>query len=399
MGSNLPSAARQFWHWMTCLPFGPAEVQRSNVRLHEIDGLRGWAALSVVVFHMFWETFGVLMPPIRNPVTGFFFDGGLALSIFFILSGEALSSAYFNGKGDLAVIKLGVKRYSRLTIPIIAMCVIVFILDRLHLVRCTEAGQIVQRTDWLGSWLTISPSIAHYIEYALFGVYGSVKSADAIDPFLWTMEYEMIGSFVVFGILMSFNYIKYAWMILISVAILLLVKKDISNISCFIFGISFAAMRASGVFARLHSYRQSLFFSYIVIFALACADGVANWTDIGRDHVAIFAIPMVFFVFSNVQLCNFFSNKISRALGTLAFPIYLVQFPIIISFTSGAIIYITKHGGLDYISIMGIGFSSIVLCLVSAYAFTPIESLTQFVGRLLVRFFVLDSPEQNISQA
>jgi len=64
--------------------------------------------------------FGQLIPALRNPVTGFFLDGKLAVSIFFVLSGEALSSAYFCGGGELAVVRLAVKRYSRLTVPIAA---------------------------------------------------------------------------------------------------------------------------------------------------------------------------------------------------------------------------------------------------------------------------------------
>ena len=95
-------------------------------RLALLDGVRGWCALSVVFFHVYWETFSAAVPAFRNPATGFFFDGHLAVCVFFVLSGEALSTAFFAGKGDAATVRLAIKRYPRLETPILAACLAMF---------------------------------------------------------------------------------------------------------------------------------------------------------------------------------------------------------------------------------------------------------------------------------
>ena len=45
-----------------------AQRRLPSGRLDLLDGVRGWSALSVVLFHVFWETFGALVPAFRNPI-------------------------------------------------------------------------------------------------------------------------------------------------------------------------------------------------------------------------------------------------------------------------------------------------------------------------------------------
>jgi peptidoglycan/LPS O-acetylase OafA/YrhL len=378
------------WRWMASQPFRPAERRGPSIRLHEIDGLRGWAALSVVVYHMFWATFGVLMPWICNPVTGFLLDGGLAVAVFFVLSGEALSSAYFNGKGDVAVIKLAVKRYPRLTIPIAATCAIVFILGKLGAVHNVAAAQLVHRPEWLGAFLQIPLTLKYYAKFALLGTYQSFEPPAAVDPFLWTMQYELIGSVVVFAVLLSFRYIKWPWVLLGIAALLLLIAPETSQISCFLFGIAFSCARMNGGFAALQKHPLAAPLSYGAIILLAAFDGYTQWKGILHARMALFAVPMVFAVFCNKGLCNFFANRVSRILGTLSFPIYLVQFPILMSFTSIAIVYAAGHGGLTPISTLTIATLSVLVCLLAAYLFTPVEAFTKLFGNRLTGALIAD---------
>src|SRR6202012_2354517 len=118
-------------------------------RLAELDGVRGWAALGVVCYHVFWETLYIRAPEMRNIVTGVLFDGGLAVSLFFVLSGEALSAPFFQGKGDAAIRALAIKRYTRLAIPVLASCALIWALSAAGCLFIDRAAAFAGREHWL----------------------------------------------------------------------------------------------------------------------------------------------------------------------------------------------------------------------------------------------------------
>ena len=80
-------------------------------RIHEIDGLRGSASLVVVTFHFTWETFGFIQPSITNGYVKFFLDGPLAVYIFFVLSGDALSTPFLHSRNMSIWQRAVAKRY------------------------------------------------------------------------------------------------------------------------------------------------------------------------------------------------------------------------------------------------------------------------------------------------
>jgi hypothetical protein len=74
------------WGWIATasaqLKDYPMEEEK-KVRLHYLDGVRGWAAFSVLIFHSTWELFGGAIPSFRTTWLGLFNDGKLAVLIFF----------------------------------------------------------------------------------------------------------------------------------------------------------------------------------------------------------------------------------------------------------------------------------------------------------------------------
>src|SRR4051812_23978215 len=79
-----------------------------ETRWSELDGVRGWAALSVMLFHVSWETFGIVEPAFRNILTASLLNGQLDVAIFFVLSGEALSASYWRDGNHRSVTKLAI---------------------------------------------------------------------------------------------------------------------------------------------------------------------------------------------------------------------------------------------------------------------------------------------------
>jgi peptidoglycan/LPS O-acetylase OafA/YrhL len=350
-------------------------------RVEELNGIRGWAALSVVVFHLTWETFGRLMPGLRNPVSGCFLDGQLAISIFFVLSGEALSSGYFSG-GEWAVVRVAVKRYSRLTVPIGVSCLVTYLLYKSELVYNLRAAQIVDRPDWMGTWLNPAPNIADAVKYALVRVYRQPTAAQALNPFLWTMHFEMLGSLLIFGTLLLFSKLRAPWLVIAAVFALTVGTWEFGFYACFLAGLVLAGLRAKGAFVNAQKSPLAAAASGCVIAIVAVLDGLSHWTDVGRIWTPLLSVILVAAIFCNRRICSMFTSRFSIWLGKISFPLYLVQFPIIISITSFAICYARRGGELTPPGMITIASVSLFACLGAAVVFEPVERLTRWVGNV-----------------
>ncbi|HEV7384184.1 MAG TPA: acyltransferase family protein, partial [Phenylobacterium sp.] len=225
---------------------------------------------------------------------------------------------------------------------------------------------------------------------ALLGVYGEVDPRAAVDPFLWTMRYEMAGSVLVFGVLLAFRRLPAPWMILLGLALALMSNAGTAYLACFLFGIAFAAARVNGVFAQIQAAPGSRLLSYGALAVLGSLDALANLSGYTPNPV-LFTVPILFAVSCNRGLCAALASRPSRFLGRLSFPIYLVQFPVLVAFTSGAIVYASAHGGLTTAGIWAIATLSLGLCLAAAVAFLPVEGLEKRVGDGLTRLLPVPS--------
>ncbi len=112
----------------------------------------------MVLFHLFYELFGELFPSFRSSWVYFGLNGGLAVTVFFVLSGDALSAGFLRGCRVRSIDRLVVKRYMRLALPILFSCVVSYLLMVLGLTFKTgprRSSFIV--TIWLGCVLTCLP--------------------------------------------------------------------------------------------------------------------------------------------------------------------------------------------------------------------------------------------------
>jgi peptidoglycan/LPS O-acetylase OafA/YrhL len=353
-------------------------------RLDVLDGLRGWCALCVVLFHVFWEIFGVLVPEFRNLVTGFLFDGQLAVCIFFVLSGEALSTGFFAGKGDAATIRLAIKRYPRLTTPILAACLVVFTLDRSGMVFSHGAAALVHRDQWMGGWLQFPLTFSYTLHYSIYDVFVSENFGRAVNPMLWTMRVELLGSFLVFAILLLWRQLSRPRTVLLGlfiVAMLAPTGSPANYLSCFFAGVAFADWRARGVIDALAA--RFAWAGPTAIGLAAAADGARHDLGFEQGKTAL-AIVLTLAVYATPPLAAFFSSRLSRALGRISFPLYLIQFPVLTSVTSWLIVQAGAGGSLSLSAVWAISLVSVAACMLAAIAFAPVETLAQWLGEALV---------------
>jgi peptidoglycan/LPS O-acetylase OafA/YrhL len=335
--------------------------------------MRGWAALSVLFFHVFWESFGATFPEFRSPIFNFIFHGKLAVYVFFILSGDALISPYLKSK-DIGIIQqTALKRYIRLTVPILLSCMLSYSVMQLNLNHNVEAARILHREDWLGMFMQFDASLPDLLSQSLYGVYFNFSKYDSYNPFLWTMSLEMLGSLMVFIFALQVNTLRKPALTAAAIAGLLVLAK--SYYALFFVGISFALLRSSGFFERLKASGVCVAASWLLIalvvyscFRSASIDSDGHRTNLLRS------IALVLAIHCNAWVIAALSSRLSRFLGRVSFPLYLVHFSILTSLTSYLVIRVSQDGQLDTAHALGIGLFTIAVCLLAADLFSRAET-------------------------
>lgn len=358
------------------------------VRLHEMDGLRGWAAVSVMLSHLLFGVFGNLHPPLLSPGVKPFFEpflgGTLDVALFFVLSGDALSAGYWARRSREGVVRLAVKRYFRLGVPIFASCLIGFGLLRAGLMFNGPAAEILNQQSWLGSFVRIPFSTFDLLEYSAFGVYFHHTATASLNPFLWPMQIEMLGSLLVFCYLFVENDIRLKLSFLIFM--LLVCLGGGSLLACFPFGVLCGYLRARGAFDWLRRQQGAQAISLLVA-AVALVGGTYSnrvWQGWFPPTI-IAACVIVSCLYTSTALRRFFSTPLSRWLGVISFPLYLVQFAVFASFTSGMVVLAEAHGALNVATIWLIIAASAAVCVLVAVLFQPLEVLAARIGEAACR--------------
>lgn len=343
-------------------------------RIHFLDGIRGWAALSVMLFHVTYEMFGALYPVYRSPLLVPFISGNLAVTIFFILSGQALSVSFMRNGRYQSLLKLAVKRYPRLAIPSFFSCLIVFILMSCGLVYNVQAADIVQRQDWLGSWLRFPPEVFHFLKSVFIETF-FWKGGDSYNKFLWTMLYEFVGSFLVFGTLLVYPFLKKPLRLLVPMALVLFFA--VPYLSCFVWGMISAHLYVQGHFERLKNVRWWRVVTYagipmilMTLAAIYLAFGIFNQWEI------VVGMAIMVMIQTNDVYRHAMESKLSQFMGRVSFPLYLVHFAVLVSLTSWLIVRAGADGTVTFTETFIIAGVSAIVSLVCAVMFLPVEKLT-----------------------
>lgn len=360
----------------------------SYPRNSEIDGIRGWAAFFVLVFHFYYETFNPIVPALKSNLFSFAFNGYLMVCIFFVLSGDALSMAFFYDRKVHTTTRLVISRYLRLTFPIFVSCLLIYLSMKLKIVHNIAASELVQRQDWLGAWVTFQPSLPGVIRFALGDVF--FKGTGSYNPFLWTMPIELLGSVLVFLNCFVLREIKPNLILKTLICEFLFFWVFSQYAALFVLGMALGYLRINGAFNKLRSGTFSIISMILFILMLFISPIYKNqllifFKLITHDHIHtdsfyfFIAGVIVFSIYSNSYLIAFFSTKLSQFLGKLSFPVYVLQFNILITYTSWLIIKFHNLGILQNWYFI-IPTSSIVVTFIAANYLNIIEK--KFMRRI-----------------
>ncbi|MEK3985231.1 acyltransferase [Paenibacillus sp. FSL K6-3166] len=356
-------------------------------KLKYLDGFRGLAALIVVLSHFIVAFYPALyngdinqvhtgnaveIVIAKNPIN-LLYNGNFAVCIFFILSGYVLSYKYFMTKNSEYLVSGAVKRYFRLLAPVIASVSIVFLLMKLSLFYNKEASSLSLSNWWLGIFWNFDTSYIDVAKNIFFGVF--FKYDDKYNTVLWTMTYELFGSFLVFGFLALFGRVKNRFLFYMIIIILLFNTYYLG----FILGMLLSDLKNNGYFDNriFKQFSLKIFFIGIGVLFGSYPTGTTvdnsvyrffeatNFTTIVIYHI-IGAFFIMVVLLNSTKLQYILSKPFFEFLGKISFSMYLLHVIIIGSFTSYMFIKLVNY--LSYSTSFIISFiASLPLMLIGSY--------------------------------
>jgi peptidoglycan/LPS O-acetylase OafA/YrhL len=338
-------------------------------RFFELEGLRGVAAIMVVVYHFMLIFYGFAVAGkfgpassqhmrfednlYGNPLSAIF-SGSFAVAIFFVLSGFVLSIGFFQTRKIQIIQDLAAKRYLRLMLPALVSVIICYLVMKLGLAH-VQAVVSITKSGWLDGVWNFPPHLLGALKGALFGIF--IDKGNIYNGVLWTMTTEFFGSFIVFGTLLLFAKSKYRW---ITYAILLLATFNTWYLG-FIIGMIFADLHSQKVIQQ--EKRKVLFILPLLVVAIylggypyAGVDGTAygifeplqrmNLLDIRMAAVTLGASVLIFTILWALQPGRLLRHRRVSILGKYTFSLYLIHIPVLYTLTTGVFIHLQRH--MDY---------------------------------------------------
>lgn len=355
---------------------------RDSQRVAFLDGLRGWAAVGVLLAHLLPCFLTRTTPLYDQPWLAFVTDGQFAVIVFFVLSGFALSTgALASGRREVLT-ALALRRYPRLVIPIAASCLLGYLLLRVGVMHNLEAAGPAGSANWLGTFYTFDPDFGSALRLAFYDVFFAYDQAQSYQPSLWTMETELLGSAIVLGFCAVFLPLRRRWIPLGVGAGLLFARFP--ELSPFLFGVALAAFYNHPIRERLEGRRITLALAVLASILVALYSTVRMDALTGPDWLthalapttrknALASTLLVLAVCASLPVRRVFDCRLSRYLGRISFPLYLTHIPVICSFSSFLFLTLTEQGITGNLRAHIVLAASLPVCWLVAHLFLPIE--------------------------
>lgn len=308
-------------------------------RLESLEGIRILACISVFLSHFRLAFFpNTELWTDSTPLRLFTSSGDIAVRILFAISGILISCRYFK-KGSYDVRQDMLKLYFRLAPTVLAAHLLVYVLMSCGLLFNAEAAALSGSQGFLAAFNNFAPSLSGCIKEALFTCYLTGESM-YIGP-LWIMVYGFLGSLLVLAIIglcrgdRKLRFIIYL--------IILYVFNSYYNY--FILGMIIGELYADGAMIRWFEARK--FIALILFLISFIGISMMDIDDANKIMRMLFAVYLAVFFLSALGSPiseKILGNKLMLFGGSLAYPFYVLHWPVIISFSSWLYIKLLSAG-------------------------------------------------------
>jgi peptidoglycan/LPS O-acetylase OafA/YrhL len=353
-----------------------------NQRVEGLEGMRGIAAFWVYTHHfllIFYPTFyfgeHTWINSILNP--------DLAVSWFFVHSGFVLAYKGNFLKGfdyQLSLLDHVSRRYLRLIPPVILSILFTYVLMKAGLQFNREYGQIVN-SSWLANYLNFEPNLADAIGQSFYGTYFYFKSSTTYNPCLWTIGYELIGSYLLFVMLSITGFKRKLLWMLLPLAFWIGPWKGMMT---FILG---------ALLSRIPAHKAHWIIILIcTVVGFALSDLVGPYKSYYR---AIGATLLMYALLQAPALRSILANRFFTFLGNISYSLYVLHFALLMSVTSYLGMRWQAHE--SFMKALAVYAITTTILLIISYGGwkwvdQPGINLARFVGKKAVRLFLRGKP-------
>lgn len=356
-------------------------------KINYLDGLRGIAAINVMIMHFFIllvpaiiysdrmpSHFGGLEQLFSSTPLGLIGAGNFSVCIFFVLSGYVLTYKYFRTKDKKIIISGAVRRYIRLFVPVFAAIILAFLLASTGVFHYYIETVMISGNNNYANYWTFTPDIVDAVKQAIWGSF--FAGEDTYNPVLWTMTIEFYGSMLVFAMALLFGVQRTRWTFYLAAAVLFF------NSYYFAFVIGMVLADTFNSKTSVFKTDNKIILSILLISGLFLGSypvgTVTNDSLYGFLNNGLFQTPkltyhilgagMIMYVLLNSRwLQNIFSSSVPVFLGKISYSLYLIHFLVISSFTCALFLFL--HSVFQY------GTAVFISCFLSVLLIIPLSYL------------------------
>jgi peptidoglycan/LPS O-acetylase OafA/YrhL len=367
----------------------PGGMMPPMQRIGYLDGLRGLAALQVVLLH-YVEAFA----PTAVPTLGFAVDGNVAVLLFFLLSGRVLTPAYARAP-DAVLSGLG-RRVIRLGLPLLAASAFALALEaalpdwRAEAAALAGSDFLARQQVSLAAWqalaeLTGLSMLTGYDHTTLIGPLAGTAPALFASANLpaWSLHLELLGSALVLVLVWARSRSELLHLVLVSAGLALIggnalvlfilghaaallepwppFRRLLARRAAWALG---ALLLALGIFLAEHSRVPGVYLTERV----AMAASKLHRYDWFAWHKEVAAVLIFFGVMLVPPVQALLRMRLPVWLGQVSFGLYLLHWPVMI--TLGSLVFLSAQPlGADLPALLAVA-AGLAVTLPLAVAFT-----------------------------
>lgn len=370
----------------------PPSPAGTSGKVGALEGLRGAASFCVVLHHLACALFPALIFGAQaatdhgwdrwlhdQPLLGVPFQGNFMVCTFFVLSGYVLGYKYIH-TGDRSYLWSGLaRRYPRLMIPAVASCVLAWAVLSLGLFGNVRAARITGSSMWLATWWTYPANLLRAVHEGAVSAF--TDGPVAYNSALWTMWNELLGSLLVYGLLLLVPK-RLRWFAYAGVAALTVT----SYLLAFVIGMALCELMASGVAAEVRRVLGRGWWVALVIVGLYLGGVPIPGAGMAPAYARLFALPfntvqtwvllhvlgagaIVLAVLGSGSLQRGLSTRPMRWLGRTSFGLYLVHMVVIGTVASWLIVWLAPRTTYSVAAAAAVA-ATVVVSLAGAELFT-----------------------------